>query len=541
MLTVITNPSDHNFSKSPVMCEIETDNAHTSGDFGDKAKFVFYIPPNPTLHSYFKIESGAISSWFYFTDGTPSSPYVQIALRAVGLTDTQYYNNVLTAILAVTTLINNYNVTYVGGGGFVFEALLPGNTYSNTTSNVGGVDLSFTNLVNGTTLMLTNVPRPNYKIGIDVLVETTIFPYSYLAQVYSAEKEPFANKVKFDISKILDTQLEYYFPTPNQNTSNICVQTSKQFWVQFRELYGSPITAAVTTVTPNSALNAPGATISFRAYILKAGLAPRWNKLQPINQLSAYVWGYPLNLTVRVPSIKIKSFQPEYIFFCFPDNCAQPVVKLTTYLSNGTTSITYQCLYIGTMYKGSVGCFPVNYQSSTIFTQMATGNAIKFTAQIVADANRATGISPLVTYYPDYTPQGDNKVFLYTNSMGGIDTFRSEGNFEQEVEFDKEVSSRLYYTTDAAHLGDAVESQNTKVDVYKVFSGWLTEEKLHELEELFLAKYKVEVIDFTTYAPIIITSKKYRKHETNVFLKGIEIEYYYQLKSPVTDRLAAGL
>lgn len=542
MITVLTNPCAHNFSKSPVICELETDNALYSGDFGNKAKFIFYLPPTPTIHSHFKVETGSVSVWFYFTNGVPSSPYIQIPLRGVGVTDLDYYNDILAIILAEASITTNYNVTYVGGGGFLFEAVLPGNTHSNTTSSVGGVDLSFTNLVVGTTNMLTDVPRPNYKIGIDVYVQTQrTVPVAVMAKVFSAEKQPFNNKVKFDISKIVDAFLDYYFPSPNQTNSCVALQTCKLFQVVIRELYGSPIIEYVPTCAPDPILVSPGGNDLFPKDILKAGFAPRWNKVQPQNQLDAYVWNYPLNLTTRPGPINIKIQQPEYIYFCFPADCLNPVLKVTSFLTDGTTVETYEVLFAGTMYKGFVGCFPVKPPGSVINSHLTAGDATKFTAQIVADADHATGISPLVTYIPNYEPIGEDKILLFTNSMGGVDTFRSEGSFEQMVEIEKEVSSRIYYTTDDAHLGDEVESQNYKQNTFKAYSGWKTEDEIHALEDLFLAKYKVEVVDYVFYIPITIISKKYLKHKTNVFLHAVEIEYYHQIKSPVTDRLAAAL
>lgn len=541
MITVLTNPCAHNFSKSPVICELETDNVLYSGDFGDKAKFIFYLPPTPTVHSFFKIESGSVSSWFYFTNGVPSSPYQPIPLRGVGVTDLDYYNDILALILADTSLTTNYNITYGGGGGFLFEALLPGSTHSNTTSNVGGVDLSFTNLVNGTTNMLTDVPRPNYKLGIDVYVQTErTVPVAVMQKVYSGEKAPFNNKVKFDIAEIVNAYLDYYFPTPNQSTSNVALQACKLFQVVIKEFYGSPIVEYAPTCAPDPILVSAGSNGLIPRDILKAGFAPRWNKVMSENQLDNYIWTYPLNLTTKTAPIKIKLEQPEYIYFCFFDTCLQPVLKITTYLDDSSTVVTYQSLFSGTMYKGFVGCFPVKPSGSVINGYFTTKNATKFTAQIVSNADHATGISPLVTYIPDYNPLGEDKIFLFTNSMAGTDTFRSEGHLEQNIEFEKEISSRIYFTTDEAHLGDEVESQNFKQNTFKVFSGWKTEDEIHALEELFLAKYKVEV-EYGFYLPITIVSKKYLKHKTNMFLRGVEIEYYHQIKSPVTDRLPAAL
>lgn len=542
MLTVITNPSDHNFSRSPVICEIETDNMLVSGDFGDKAKFVFYIPPNPIEGNEFKVANNEpIGLWLIFTAFTNPVKWT-IPLRIAGATDFQFYTAVLARINLSTTIFARYVVTYIGSGGFLFESILPGNIYSALGCAVSGTGFSFTNLLNGTTNMLTNVPRPNYKIGIDVYVERAIgWPTNVMDKIYSADKEPLNSKVKFDLSKIIDTQLEYYFPLEQQSFSNICRQTSKHFQVVMREIYGSPAIEHVTSATPNTALASPGLPITFEAFILKAGLSPKWSRVLPSNQLDAYVWSYPLLLSVFSIHKKIKFRQPEYIYYCFAATCINPVLKVTTYYADGSTVDAYQSLFSGTMYKGFVGCFPVNFDSSVLYNEMLTGNAVKFTVGICSNLDHSILIAGGGTYIPDYTEIGDDKIFLFTNSMSGVDTFRTEGNYIKDIEFQNENSSRLYYTSDLPHLGTEVNTQQQKTNTFKAYSGWVTEDVLICMEEFFLSKYKVEVEDFIFYSPITITSKKINVHETNEFLFRFEFEYYHQYKSSVTDKLSAGL
>jgi hypothetical protein len=125
--------------------------------------------------------------------------------------------------------------------------------------------------------------------------------------------------------------------------------------------------------------------------------------------------------------------------------------------------------------------------------------------------------------------------------MSGVDTLRTYGSYENTPEFERNVSTRIYDVSDDSHLGSNTEVNTYKKETFTTFTGWLTPDELACLEEFFLAKYKVEVIDILTYQPITITSTKYRKHLTNQNLYGIEIEYYHSLKSMVTERLAASL
>ena len=538
MITVLTNPSDHNFSKSPVICELETDNAFVSGNFGDKASALFYVTAGATAGDYIKLISTALTIQLdYINSTTPTAGKIRV--KVVGDTLDIYMDKVYADILLNTSITSLYNVTYDQLGAFFFNSILPGPQYSLTTSIVSGPSFTFYNYTDGTDNII-DTPRPNYKLVCELNIQQQAAFVGIYDTFLIVEKYPNDGKVKFDLSKFLDAKLDYYFPTPNQNTSNICLQTCKKFYVKIKEYYGSPPTEQTVTILPTPALEGGVGNNTFFAFLLKAGLSHRYNKTLPLNQFDGLVWSYPINLSVR-QNIKLKIEQPEYIYFCFPDDCIDPILKIQTFLNDGTTVSTYERMFSGTLYEGFVGCFPVNPTGGTIYTAMGLGTAVKFVVTIVADADHATDISPNAVYYPVYEALGENKIFLYTNSLGGVDTCRTEGDNEQNIEFESEVSTRNYYTSDANNLGMYSETNQMQQQTFKVFSGWLTEDKIRELQDLFLAKYKVEVINYSTHIPIIITSKKITPHKTNEFLKGIEFEYYYQYKDLVSDVLPAAI
>lgn len=546
MLTILKNTSKYNFARSPVMCEIETDNMFTSGNFGDKAKFVFYIKPSPVEGDQILIQSSLTSLNCKFTAGIYPTGLV-IPLNPGGVTDYEYFTEtVLDAFLSNVGITNYYTVTYIGSGGFSFEAVSPGPSYSDTGSGVvTGTGYNFINLLDGTDNYLTNVPRPNYKIQVDLIMETFFHSGEY-ETVISAIKEPVNNKISIDFSAACNAKLDYDFPTPNQSTTTWCRNVMKRFYVTIKEIYGTPpVEPDILVINPYLELQVD-TNSTFVGLLLKAGLSPRWNKSLPNLQLENYVWNYPLYLTTKIYPIRVKRHQPEFLYFSLPD--AVPTedlqVKIITKYLDGTADATsYAYNYTGLCPKGAVLCFPLNNASGIFDTVLSTANTNvkKFIVSIVSASAPATDISPAVEYIPDFSPSRDEKVFLFTNSMGGVDTLRTFSNFEHEVEFEKEVSDRIYRTDDANHLGMYSQSQHEKTDILKVFSGWKTKDELDWMEDLFLAKYVVEVMDIVTFMPIIITSKRYRKHKTNENLVGVEIEYYRQLKSKVTDRLAAAI
>lgn len=255
-------------------------------------------------------------------------------------------------------------------------------------------------------------------------------------------------------------------------------------------------------------------------------------------ELSLYLTAKPYN------AYYIKQNQPEYLYFALPQdyNNDDLALKIVSTFEDGSTVTNTEVLWTGSMPRGMVLCFPVNRTGGTIYNSFnATNKPIYFTVNIIAEVPTTIDIATQVIYYPVYEEMGEDRVFLFTNSMGGVDTLRTVGDYENVPEFETDITTRQYYTDDASHLGMNASNQAYVQETFKVFSGWRTQEEIDWIEEFFLAKYKVEVIDVNTYEPIVITSKKYRKHKTKVFLKGIEIEYYHQSKSPVTKRLVEGL
>lgn len=549
-LTIIKNPSHYNFSKSPVMCEIETDNMLISGNFGDKARFIFYVPANPIDLDIIVLSTNYIGLIvFRFTNGTPAPSEWGINLRGGGQTLSSYYNYVLARLQANTSAASRYSITHIGNGGFLFEALNGGVQDSNLSSLVVGTDFLFINLKDGTDNYLTDQPRENYQIVIEIKQETiSTFPLSLPAfkTVYTAQKEPYNNRVKFDLSKLLNVGLSYYFPTPNLAAITLCDQVCKKFFVSIKEFYGTPAVEHATTITPTGGLQT-GTQDTLPAFLLKAGLSPKWTKYYVENlQILNYIWSNPFFLTTQSSFKKIKINQPEYLYFLLYDDydSAFPQdlrLKIVTHLDDGTQLSVIALFYNLPFYKGQTFCFPINPSGGEIYIKMLTyDNISKFVVSIVCSHPAAT-VSPEFTYIPNYDPIGEDRIFLYTNSLGGVDTWRSEGNYENDINFENEVFNRIYFTDDAPHLGMNSQTQTYKQDTFKVFSGWKTQDEIDGFEELFLADYKVELLNTLIYMPIIITSKKYRRHKTNENLKGIEIEYYHQFKSPVTDKLAAPL
>jgi hypothetical protein len=544
MLTVTENPSDYNFSKSPVICEIETDNMYTSPVSGVKAKAAYTFSVGVAVGAFIEIITTTTTLHLDFIAYTNPPTVGKLRQKDPGDSFTDYWDKIESDMLLNSYISSNYTITQDGLGAFTLDAINTGLQYSLHNCVYNGLGINFFNYFSGSDDIPAMI-KPNYEIRVELFIETLKNSGVY-ESVLLVKKQPYSTqKVKFDLQKYVDACLDYYFPEPNLSLIKLCEESGKQFFIQIKEYFGTPATAQLVTINPSLIMEVDGYSTK-KGDIIKAGFSPRWNKVQPKNQLSAYIWNYPLYLTTREYRKTIKKRQPEYLYFCLaadvPTNDLQ--LKFVKKYNDGTSDlIQYSAKYTGACNKGSVICFPVNPSGGVVDSTFTLANtaAYKIIVSIVSETDQATNISPDYEYILDYNPIGEDRIFLFTNSMSGVDTLRTTGNYEQIAEFARDVSSRIYWTTDKHHLGTNSESNTYKKETFTAFTGWLSADDLKWVDELFLAKYKVEVIDAITYAPITITSAKFKKHATNQNLYGLDIEYYHQLTSNVTDNLTASI
>jgi hypothetical protein len=543
MLTVTENPSDYNFSKSPVICEIETDNMYTAPIAGVKAKGTYTFSVGVAVGAFIEIITTTTTLHLDFIAYTNPATAGKLRQKDPGDSFTDYWDKIENDLLLNSYISSNYTITQDGLGAFTLDAINTGLQYSLHNCVYNGLGINFFNYFSGSD-DIPSMIKPNYEIRVELFVETLRDSGVY-ESVILVKKQPYSTqKVKFDLQKHIDACLDYYFPAPDLSTIQLCEENSKRFYIQIKEYYGTPAVPQTVTINPAPIMESDGFSTK-KGDILKAGFSPRWNKVQPKNQLDSYIYSYPLYLSTRRIN-KIKKAQPEYLFFCLPNDVSTNDIQLkfVKKYNDGTADLTqYSAKYTGACLKGSVFCFPVNPSGGVIDSTFSLANeaAYKINVSIVSETDQATDLSPVVEYVLDYEFIGEDRIFLFSNSMSGIDTLRTTGDFENVTEFTREVSTRIYWTSDKAHLGSNSESNTYKNETFTAFTGWLSKYDAQWIEELFLAKYKVEVIGQDAYAPITVTSTKIKKHATNQNLYGVDIEYYYQLNSNVTDVVAAGL
>lgn len=551
MLTIVKSPPEYNLSKSPMICELSVNTLWYTENIGNKAFCTYGWTGFPLVGDTFVIQwaSGSVTFTFQTTLNPPTN--TQIRTNIGGLSDVAYTQQVVADILTNTTIASLFNVT---SNGYIIEirAKNAGSTY--TFSN--GLGSAYADFYNQTVGTDNNVQKqhPNFGVMVDLMLYDAFVGSSYKT-IYTtfkkfASEAPVANvTAEFNVSDILNAFLKYDWPDPGTGLAFQCDQVLRRFFLRYREFWGEPSVAQFSGITPTSKLNLVdyGANDGYTVdgFVLKGGFSQKKSRLIPNQQFTNYYFPgfigtvyYDGKFLTRQPRTKkIKRHQPEYLYFILPQDYPMQLLQITLEgldITGKVVSGNLQSLTIPVALKNSVWCFPINYPGSYI----ESDTAVTYRAFVATSTATTTPISEVFTYVIDEAYSPDEKILMFTNSDGGVDTVRLKGKVSKSAEYDKDEYFRDFDLYGDAHEGEAEVTEATELEIYTASTGFITKDDKEWLRDLFLAK---EVVEYDlingTYIPVKINNRKVKIRETQQNLYEYLIEYVHAFNQPVNDNL----
>ena len=145
MLTVLENPSDYNLSKSPVICEIETDNMYTAFVSGSKAQGMYTFSVGVAIGAFIEIITSTTTLHLDFISYT--NPPTVGKLRNKNPSDSfnDYWDKIESDLLLNSYISTNYTITQDGLGAFTFDAINTGSEFSLNNCVYNGLGINFFN------------------------------------------------------------------------------------------------------------------------------------------------------------------------------------------------------------------------------------------------------------------------------------------------------------------------------------------------------------------------------------------------------------
>lgn len=524
-LTVNHSPTKYFFARNRNYVEVETNNYLINTNYGKIATGTFNKLQNAVLNDTITITWGATTRVYTFKAAT-NIALNEIALMG-GLSIKDFILNTATALMTDVTLSAAYDVT-ADNSLLRLTAKQAGTAYSLTLS---------TTVTNGSTQTqagtddIRAVPRENYKVICTLFGEKLIGGFEKIVEI---AKEPFDNKVKFDIKEYLNNYLKYDAPVFGFTLALQCENVIRRFYLKIQEAYGFPQAIIAATVLPGTIMQ--NATDTNYYHSLKAGFDEITARLMPDNQNNYYSTNKAfLTRQNRVKTISGRQF--EFLYFLFPATLpGNACVRVTHYAKNGSVVFTGDGLFTAPITKNDVYAFPINYPGSVFDQGLSYIHRME-----VFVKNNTTGapISEVFTYVKDEEYRMEENFIYFFNSDGGLDTVRFFGVSEHSSDFEFETASRTLTVTLDEIEGSEEVVYTEKINKASVFSGWKPKSDLVYIEELILSRkaflYGNDFGVGDIKVPIVILTKTLVKHKTKQHLYGYVIEYREAFTSEISQ------
>jgi len=173
--------------------------------------------------------------------------------------------------------------------------------------------------------------------------------------------------------------------------------------------------------------------------------------------------------------------------------------------------------------KRNIFCFPAGVSELGLEALNPT-KTIEY--YIVTLKNGVLVISEEITFVVDHKYRRNTRHFLYTNSLGGVDSFRAYGEADYEYSVEKNMFMKNVPYDYQPHDGQYAEQAFTEKEEITVASGFKTATELDRFREVLLSEIVYEDIN-DRFLRVSIDKKSVVSWKDNDNLYNIKFKYKY--------------
>jgi len=386
---------------------------------------------------------------------------------------------------------------------FTLEAKEKGTAFSMTV-----IANTVSNLTIYATEGIDQVSRDNFEI----LLRTYIFNGTSKSLLNEDRLSPDASgKALFDLHNLFAGQLqsEFFFPESSDTLYQIRSNHVKMYTLEYAELYES----SVKRLTQYS--RTVRATLGAFDYKMMAGLNDvSFGFLDFITTFKSFLTWQPIQK-------KVNKVQTEKLYFLVYDDVSELNLKVKVYYSDSTDSGKQNAITIDSVSKYDVFEFMVGYAILNV-EQYSSKTVTKY--EVWLEDDKEASFSHTRTFIVDQDHHRHERIFLFRNSFGAYDTFRSTGRKTHFNQYERMFLEKTYQDFTLKEQYNALENS-----VFTVNSGYISPKERNWLRELLLSKDAYEIINGYKF-PILITDKKRPLFDDNINLHELSINYKYAFK-----------
>ena len=515
-MQVVTQPADQGFSKNPLPYKFKVTDANGDlyralGVRSDLTMNAQGFDTDDILSIDFVEPNGApLSISFIAKDSPSASAPDEIQSRTGQTISLSYYQGIaakmslhprLQSIIQVTAKIQAGNYTLVA------EAMELNESYI-ITWDVSDVDSSSNPVVVDHEFILNEIPA-DLRVELDLFVESD-YQSEIFNKVGSFSVAPNAlGEVSYDVSDVLHRELVAREPIEiNPSVLTITkANTLLRYYARYRLSFVGATTAWSFGQTKTCYMG---------------GFAQ--NQISGANFFAARDATSSL-FTWKPDRTTVGKNQPQYLTWYNYTNedvtIALEIIKrpLTGSLE---TSYKYNTGTALTIAPGELAFIPCG------FSQLGLSDAYSYTVRIFDraffDSQQAipTYLSPGRTYFIDDYFHREERYLLYRNGLGGWESWRSVGDFEQSMEADKQTFERVTGQNLTANTAEIMTFTNNFQTLFTYRSPYVNTFELNAMQEIILSNQILEALS-DNYIPLVVSSDSMKVYDSADFLHKMRL------------------
>jgi len=352
--------------------------------------------------------------------------------------------------------------------------------------------------------------KPNLSFLAQVWVETVYLSGVYV-QVGPDLEQPAdpQGRTVFDVQTLLDAHVAEHLPVLDAGAHGLAESVFKRFYLKSGEKFGTPpVPAALSTAQVH--------------FVLCGGLSPdeaaggRW---------PAYQAAVKPFLTWEPDYQKLLLTQPAFLYYQHVDVAGPVDVWLTVYHGSGLGQRSLLASFHAERWE-------VHWLNLGPAARGLTGAGISGYDVVVADA-QGVPLSQERHFVLDRAYYPQQRFFLYSNSLGGVNSLAALGQAKQTLEVKADEVERPSY--DAA-LGDVAVLDRTGTPTLSVVTGPRRRAQVQADQELLLSKRVVLVKD-GQYWPGRVTAATFTVRDEAEGLATLAFEFMLPKQRHFSPRL----
>ncbi|WP_310391571.1 hypothetical protein [Hymenobacter sp.] len=394
----------------------------------------------------------------------------------------------------------------------------------------------------GPAYRLNPATKPNLSFLCEVWVEPD-YRSGVFVQVGATNEQPAdrQGRTTFEVQALLDAYVSEHLPELNQRTISRADSLFKRFYLQYTERFGEPAVTSAAFSTQAQHYVVHGGLDFFEAaagtwFDSYQGAARPFLTWEPNDKKC--LPAQPQYLYFMVDSFDLPAFK-QWVRLRYADGSAQEYVH-----GERSSCLRYEvyCLPAGFAQLG-LGAGPARFFDLDLDDAEAPGKLKARSAKVVAweiyvtDAANVP-VSEVRRYVLDtaYVPAGQQRFFLYANSLGGVSTFAALGQAKRTLDLKQEVADRAQPAGYDPLLGDAQVQDKSGQPVLAVSSGQLRRDQLIAAQDLALSR-RVVLQRGDRYWPGVLKPKAFPVDDETETLAALEFEFLLPRQRQFSPRL----